>query len=222
MKTQWLGAFLLFLPAALVSVTAYAENWKLWSADDNTYIDLDSIEISTVVFEIPSNVRRVDIKRVHGVKENPRHSVYRIAYSITRYAFDCRLHRTHTDSYAFYGADDKLLDRSPGDDDSYWLSGRSDELEKFICSYKADTARGTEQTQTVVQIRISSVTCMVGKLNISCSDVGAELLKLGMPPDADIHVRGDAQASYSAVSAALESLRSAGFKFKVGYYVSAE
>ena len=45
MKTQWLGTFLLLLLAALVSGTAYAENWKLWPTDDNThvYIDLDSI-----------------------------------------------------------------------------------------------------------------------------------------------------------------------------------
>jgi biopolymer transport protein ExbD len=73
------------------------------------------------------------------------------------------------------------------------------------------------QTETVVQIRISSETCMVGGLNISCSDVGAKLLELGTPLDADIHVSGDAHASYSAISAALESLRSAGFKLKIGY-----
>ena len=147
MKTQWLGAFLLLLLAALVSGTAYAEKWKLWPADDNTheYIDLDSIEISTVVFEIPSNVRRVNVKRVHSAKENVRHTIDSIAYTITRYAFDCRLHRMHTDSYAFYAADDKVLGHSPGDANSYWLSGGfDDQLERFICSYEVGTARRTE------------------------------------------------------------------------------
>ena len=75
--------------------------------------------------------------------------------------------------------------------------------------------------ETLVQVRISSETCLVGKLNISCSDVGAKLLELGTPLDADIHVSGDAHASYSAISTALESLRNAGFKLKIGY-ISAE
>jgi hypothetical protein len=73
------------------------------------------------------------------------------------------------------------------------------------------------QTETVVHVRISAETCMIGKLDISCSDVGAKLLELGTPLDAHIDVSGDAHASYTATSAALESIRSAGFKLKIGY-----
>jgi hypothetical protein len=73
------------------------------------------------------------------------------------------------------------------------------------------------QTETAVDVRISAETCQIGKLDVACSDVGAKLLELGTPLDAHIHVIGDSHASYSATSAALESLRSAGFKLKIGY-----
>jgi biopolymer transport protein ExbD len=73
------------------------------------------------------------------------------------------------------------------------------------------------QTETAVQVRISAETCQIGKLDVACGDVGAKLVELGTPLDAHIHVSGDAHASYSATSAALESLRSAGFKLKIGY-----
>jgi hypothetical protein len=75
----------------------------------------------------------------------------------------------------------------------------------------------TAQTETAVHVRISAETCQIGKLDVACSDVGAKLLELGTPLDAHIHVSGDTHASYSATSAALESLRSAGFKLKIGY-----
>jgi hypothetical protein len=73
------------------------------------------------------------------------------------------------------------------------------------------------QTETAVHIRISAETCQIGRLDVACSDVGAKLLELGTPLDAHIHVSGDTHASYSATSAALESLRSADFKLKIGY-----
>jgi biopolymer transport protein ExbD len=73
------------------------------------------------------------------------------------------------------------------------------------------------QTETVVHVRIPAETCFIEKLDVSCSNVGAKLLKLGTPLDAHIDVTGDAHASYSATSAALASIRSAGFKLKIGY-----
>lgn len=73
------------------------------------------------------------------------------------------------------------------------------------------------QTETAVHVRISKETCFIGTLDVSCSKVGAKLLELGTPLDAHIDVSGDAHASYSTTSAALESIRSAGFKVKIGY-----
>jgi biopolymer transport protein ExbD len=73
------------------------------------------------------------------------------------------------------------------------------------------------QTQAAVHVRISAESCFIGELGVACSNVGAQLLKLGTPLDANINVSGDARASYSATSAALDSIRSAGFKLKMGY-----
>lgn len=76
------------------------------------------------------------------------------------------------------------------------------------------------QTEAAVQVHVSAEICLVGNLDISCSDVGSKLRELGTPLDAQIRVIGDAHASYKATSAALQSLRSAGFKLKVGYISS--
>jgi hypothetical protein len=73
------------------------------------------------------------------------------------------------------------------------------------------------RTEAAVHVRISAETCLIGKLDISCSDVGAKLVELGTPLDAHIEVSGDAHATYRATSAVLGSIRSAGFKPKIGY-----
>lgn len=74
------------------------------------------------------------------------------------------------------------------------------------------------QTETAVQILISAQeTCLIGDLDVPCSDVGAKLRELGTPLDAHIHLSGDTHASYKATSAAIESLRGAGFKLKMGW-----
>lgn len=39
----------------------------------------------------------------------------------------------------------------------------------------------------------------------------------GIPPDAHIHLVADKDASYQTISAALVSLRDAGFRLKLGY-----
>ena len=74
------------------------------------------------------------------------------------------------------------------------------------------------QTETAVQIRISArETCLIGNLDVPCNDVGAKLRELGTPLDAHIHLTGDTHASYEATSAAIDSLRRAGFKLKMGW-----
>ena len=73
------------------------------------------------------------------------------------------------------------------------------------------------QTETAVQIRISGETCLIGNLDVPCSDVGAKLRELGTPLDAHIDLSGHSHTSYEAIRAAIESLRRAGFKFKIGY-----
>jgi hypothetical protein len=73
------------------------------------------------------------------------------------------------------------------------------------------------QTETGVHIRISGETCLIGNLDVPCRDVGVKLRELGTPTDADIHLSGDTRASYRATSAAIESLRRAGFKLKMGW-----
>jgi biopolymer transport protein ExbD len=73
------------------------------------------------------------------------------------------------------------------------------------------------QTKTAVDVRVSAETCLIGNLNVPCSDVGENLRKLGVPLDAHIHLSGDKRMTYSATSAALESLSRAGYKLKIGY-----
>lgn len=71
--------------------------------------------------------------------------------------------------------------------------------------------------EAAVQVYVSAETCLIGNHDVPCSDVGTKLRELGTPLDAQIHVIGVAHASYKATSAALESLRSAGFQLKVGH-----
>jgi hypothetical protein len=60
------------------------------------------------------------------------------------------------------------------------------------------------QTEAAVQVHVPAETCLVGNLDISCSDVGAKLLELGTPLDTQVHVVGDAHASYKATSRLLK------------------
>jgi biopolymer transport protein ExbD len=74
------------------------------------------------------------------------------------------------------------------------------------------------QNETAVQIRISAgEICLIGDLDVSCSDLGAKLRDLGTPLDATIQLSVDTRASYDATSAAIDSLRRAGYKLKIGY-----
>jgi biopolymer transport protein ExbD len=73
------------------------------------------------------------------------------------------------------------------------------------------------QTETMVHIHVSARDCLIGTLNVPCSDVGATLRELGTPLDAHIDLSGDAHATYGTISAAIWSLRSAGFRLKLGY-----
>jgi hypothetical protein len=73
------------------------------------------------------------------------------------------------------------------------------------------------QTKTAVDVLVSAETCLIDNLNVPCSDVGENLRKLRVPLDAHIHLSGDKRMTYSATSAALESLRRAGYKLKMGY-----
>ena len=74
------------------------------------------------------------------------------------------------------------------------------------------------QSKSDVTIHISArQTCLVGTLDVPCSDVGAKMRAQGIPLDADIHLVGRKDSSYQAISAALASLRDAGFRLQVGY-----
>jgi len=73
------------------------------------------------------------------------------------------------------------------------------------------------QTETVVHIRVSSETCRIDNVDVPCSDVGAKLGELGTPLGAHLQLSVDKNASYAAVSAALESIRRSPFKLKIGY-----
>jgi hypothetical protein len=73
------------------------------------------------------------------------------------------------------------------------------------------------QPEQAVDIHISGETCLIGNLDVPCSDVGAKLRELGTPLNAHLHLIGDTRTSYKATSAAMESLRRAGFKLKMGY-----
>ena len=73
------------------------------------------------------------------------------------------------------------------------------------------------QTETTVHIFVSAENCVIGNIELRCSDVGAKLRELGTPLDAHIDFSGHSHTSYEAMRAALESLRRAGFRFKIGY-----
>jgi hypothetical protein len=73
------------------------------------------------------------------------------------------------------------------------------------------------QTETTVHIFISAETCVIGNLELPCSNVGAKLREMGTPLDAHIDLSGHSHTSYEAIRAAIDSLQRAGFKFKVGY-----
>jgi len=73
------------------------------------------------------------------------------------------------------------------------------------------------QTETTVHIFISAETCLIGNLEVPCSDVGAKLRELGTPLDAHIDLSGHSHSGYEATRAVIESLRRAGFKLKMGY-----
>ena len=73
------------------------------------------------------------------------------------------------------------------------------------------------QTKTEVDVRIVNDSCLIGDLAVPCSDVGAKLRELGTPLDAHIHLTGSTHASYTATTAAIDSLRRAGFKLKIGW-----
>jgi len=73
------------------------------------------------------------------------------------------------------------------------------------------------QTETTVRIFIGAETCLIHNLDVPCSDVGAKLRELGTPLDAHIQLSGHTHSGYKPTSAAIESLRRAGFKLKIGY-----
>lgn len=77
----------------------------------------------------------------------------------------------------------------------------------------------SSQSKSDVTIHMSAVrqTCLIGSLDVPCSGVGAKLRDQGTPLDAHIHLIADTGSTYEIVSAALKSLRDAGFRLKLGY-----
>jgi hypothetical protein len=74
------------------------------------------------------------------------------------------------------------------------------------------------QANSDMTIHISSrQSCLVGSLDVPCSYVGAIMRDQRIPLDAHIHLVVDKGASYQTISAALVSLRDAGFRLKLGY-----
>ena len=73
------------------------------------------------------------------------------------------------------------------------------------------------QIETTVHVFVSEKTCVICNFELPCSDVGTKLRELGTPLDAHIDLSGHSHTSYEAMRAAIESLRSAGFKLKMGY-----
>lgn len=108
----------------------------------------------------------------------------------------------------------------------YWMVEGCGRHAKFLIQLWYDTngeelyAASPPQGWLTVHVRISAENCSIGKFEVACSDVGAKLRELGTPSEAHIDVIGDTHASYSATSAALESIRSAGFRLKIGYITS--
>ena len=80
----------------------------------------------------------------------------------------------------------------------------------------AAAAFGQADSDLAVHISAQQ-TCVVGTLEVPCNAVGAKLLDQGTPRDAHIHLLSGTDSSYEAISAALTSLRDAGFTLKVGY-----
>lgn len=79
------------------------------------------------------------------------------------------------------------------------------------------------QASPDVEIHISSQqSCVVDSVGVACGEVGAKLLDLDIPLTANIHLVAAHDSKYETVSAALISLRDAGFKLKVGYINSIE
>jgi hypothetical protein len=72
------------------------------------------------------------------------------------------------------------------------------------------------QANSDVTIRISArQTCLVGSLDVPCSDVGTKLRDQGTPLDAHIHLIAGTDSSYQAISAALTSLRDEAVRARV-------
>lgn len=72
------------------------------------------------------------------------------------------------------------------------------------------------QTETTVHVFVSAENCVIGNLELPCSDVGTKLLEWGTPLDAHIDLSFHSHTTYEAMRAALESLRRAGFNRKLG------
>jgi biopolymer transport protein ExbD len=73
------------------------------------------------------------------------------------------------------------------------------------------------QEAPVVLIHISAQgACAAATFTSACRDIGQDLRKHGVPKNADIHLIGDAGATYQDIKGAMESLTSAGFRVKRG------
>jgi hypothetical protein len=79
------------------------------------------------------------------------------------------------------------------------------------------SSRLLAQPEQAVDIHIWREICLIGNLDVPCSDVGAKLREMGTPLNAHLRLIGDTHTSYKATSAAIDSLRRAGFKLKMGY-----
>ena len=73
------------------------------------------------------------------------------------------------------------------------------------------------QTEVTVTVRVALQFCVAENVSVSCSDVRTTLRELRTPPEAHINFSVDKDARYEDVSAALGSIRDAGFKLKLGY-----
>jgi hypothetical protein len=79
------------------------------------------------------------------------------------------------------------------------------------------------QTKQECLITINSDgSCDAAGLHVPCREIGPKLREAGVPANALIRFRGDGTrgdptVSYDAVSAAIESVKHAGFTFKMGY-----
>lgn len=85
----------------------------------------------------------------------------------------------------------------------------------LIAALRLGAALG--QAETHVAIRILDTTCLVYLLHVPCRDVGSKLQELGTPSNVTMDVRPQDSANSEAVAAALESLKRAGFTFKVDH-----